>query len=156
MKQLYQHNSSAWGSWTEVRLSLVVALRITLKMFGVPLSKPANFFCDNICVFKNMSIPKLTSSKKHNSMKYHVMRESVEAGIMRVTKEDTWTKLPNPHSKLVLHSRKLVLLRKLLWHYWSRCFWFCHLRQVWLVLSSFILLIMVLAMFSLASIWPYI
>ena len=40
-----------------VARDLTVALRIKLKMFGVPIDGPADFSCDNDSVVKNTSIP---------------------------------------------------------------------------------------------------
>eukprot|EP00957_Ditylum_brightwellii_P009182 694809-Ditylum_brightwellii.AAC.2 len=57
---------------------MVKAMRYKLRMFGVPLDSPTNFFCDNEAVCKNTVIPKSTLKKKHNSivsrnMEYAVM-----------------------------------------------------------------------------------
>jgi len=49
---------------------------------------PANVFCDDHGVVKNMSIPELRLMKKHNTINYHAVREAVAAGILRVGKED--------------------------------------------------------------------
>jgi hypothetical protein len=67
---------------------LIVAIRYKLMMFGVEVNGPANVFCDNHGVVKNVSIPELTLMKKHNAINYHVVREVVAAGILRVGKED--------------------------------------------------------------------
>ena len=65
-----------------------IALRIKLRMFGVPIDGPSNFFGDNEAVVKNTSLPESTLSKKHNAINYHVIRESVAAKSMRVGKVD--------------------------------------------------------------------
>ena len=57
-------------------------------MFGVPIEGPANVFCDNHGVVKNVNIPKSTLMKKHNAINYHPVREAVAAGILRMGKED--------------------------------------------------------------------
>eukprot|EP00804_Cyclotella_cryptica_P008557 CCRYP_007551-RA/>CCRYP_007551-RA protein AED:0.38 eAED:0.38 QI:0/0/0/1/1/1/2/0/852 len=93
--------------------NLLMALRIKLKMFGVPLDGPANVFCDNDGVWKNVSIPESTLNKKHNSINYHVVRESVAAGIMHVAKKDTETNLADGLTKLLSCDRKRDLLFKL-------------------------------------------
>jgi hypothetical protein len=94
---------------------LIVALRIKLKMFGVPIKGAANFYCDNAGVVKNTSIPESTLSKKHNSINYHVIRESVAAGILRVAKENTLTNLADALTKLQTWTRKNSLMENLLW-----------------------------------------
>ena len=79
-------------------------------MFGVPLLGPTNVFCDNNGVVKNTSIQESTLSKKHNSINYHVVRETAAAGVIRVGKEDTETNLADALTKLLPYSRKQKLL----------------------------------------------
>lgn len=112
--------SSTFGSelvTMRVARDMVVALRIKLKMFGIPVDGPADFFCDNAGVVKNTSIPESTLNKKHHSINYHVIRESVAAGILQVAKEDTETNIADALSKLVPYSRKQALLGLVLWDY---------------------------------------
>jgi hypothetical protein len=63
---------------------LIVAIHYNLRMFGIEVDGPANVFCDNHGVMKNLSVPKLTLMKKHNAINYHAVREAVVAGILRV------------------------------------------------------------------------
>lgn len=112
--------SSTYGSELvalRIARDLVVALRIKLKSLGVPLAGPTNVFCDNQGVVKNTSIPESTLSKKHNSINYHVIRESVAAGIMRVGKEDTKTNIADAATKLQSYSTKMELLGHVLYDY---------------------------------------
>ena len=76
-----------------------------------------NVYCDNQGVVKNTSVPESTLSKKHNSINYHIVREAVAAGILRVAKEDTATNLADPLTKLVPYSTKQELLGQILWDY---------------------------------------
>ena len=92
-----------------------VALRLKLKSIGVPLLGPTNVYCDNLGVVTNTSVPESTLSKKHNSINYHVVREAVAAGIIRVGKEDTETNLSDALTKLLPYSRKVKLLSKFLY-----------------------------------------
>ena len=91
---------------------LTVALRIKLKMFGVPIDGPADFYCDNNGVVKNTSIQssQLSKSKKHNSINFHIIRESAAAGILRVGNEDTETNVADAATKILsfLRSEKLL------------------------------------------------
>ena len=89
---------------------LLVALRIKLKMFGIPIDGSCDVYCDNDAVYKNMSNPESTLTKKHNSINYHICRESVAAGIMRVAKEDTNTNLADAFTKILPYSRKRELM----------------------------------------------
>ena len=71
-------------------------------------------FCDNEAVCKNTSSPESTLTKKHNAINFHICREAVAAGIMRVAKEDTKTNLADAFTKLLPYSRKMELLGRLL------------------------------------------
>jgi len=53
-------------------------------MMGVPLDGPANVLVDNDSVVKNSTIPSSTLQRKHNSIFYHCVRESVAAGILQI------------------------------------------------------------------------
>jgi hypothetical protein len=66
----------------------IVAIHYKLRMFGVEIDGPANVFCDNRGIVKNVSILELMLMKKHNAINYHAVREAVAAGISRVGKED--------------------------------------------------------------------
>ena len=113
--------SSTYGSELvalRIARDLIVEMRLKLRSIGVPLLGPANVFCDNQGVVKNTSIPESTLSKKHNSINYHVVREAVAAGILRVAKEDTETNLADVLTKLLAYSRKQALLGGLLWDYY--------------------------------------
>ncbi|KAL7535371.1 hypothetical protein ACHAXR_006449 [Thalassiosira sp. AJA248-18] len=96
---------------------LISAMRIKLNFFGVPLSGPTNVFCDNQAVYKNTSNPESTLNKKHNAINYHICREAVAAGMMRVAKEDTDTNIADAFTKLLPYNRKRELLGQLLWDY---------------------------------------
>ena len=110
--------SSTFGSELvamRIARDLITAMRIKLKCFGVPIEGPTNVFGDNEAVYKNTSNPESTLSKKHNAINYHICREAVAAGIMRVAKEDTNTNIADAFTKLLSYSRKMDLLGPLLW-----------------------------------------
>ncbi len=52
---------------------LIVALRYKLHMFGVLIDGPANVFCDNHGVMKNVSILESMLMKKHSSINYNMV-----------------------------------------------------------------------------------
>jgi hypothetical protein len=85
---------------------LIVAIHYKLRMFGVEIDGPANEFCDNCGVVKNVSILESTLMKKHNAINYHAMREAVVAGILRVGKEDGKTNLADLLMKVVMHQKR--------------------------------------------------
>ena len=80
---------------------LIVALRYKLRMFGVPLSGPADDFCDKRGVVMNASKPEYTIQKKHDAINYHAVRESAAAGILRVGKEDGETNFADLLTKVL-------------------------------------------------------
>jgi len=94
---------------------LTVALRIKLKMFGAPIDGPADFFCDNDSVVKNTNIPTSTLAKKHNSVNYHIIRESAAAGILRVAKIPTEYNHSDALTKILPLFKRIRLLNPLLY-----------------------------------------
>jgi len=89
---------------------LIKSMRYKLRMLGVPMDGPANVFCDNEAVFKNSSIPESVLKKKHLSICYHLVREAVAAGILRVAKEDGTTNLSDVLTKIMTGPKKRQLL----------------------------------------------
>ena len=66
--------SSTFGSeFVAMRIAVdsVEALRYKLRMFGVPLDGPANFFGGNHSVANAASIGAHNLQKKHNAICYH-------------------------------------------------------------------------------------
>ncbi len=57
-----------------------------------------------------MSIPESALSKKYNSINYHVIRESVAAGMLQIGKEDTEMNIADAFTKLLPYSQKYQLL----------------------------------------------
>jgi hypothetical protein len=94
---------------------LIVALRYKLRMFGVPIEGPANVFCDNRGVVKNVSVPESTLMKKHNAINYHAVREAVAAGILRVGKEDGETNLADLLTKVLTGEKRWNLCWHIMW-----------------------------------------
>eukprot|EP01082_Thalassiosira_pseudonana_P000287 g20.t1 g20 contig1:48770-49183(+) len=76
-----------------------------------PDLKTGERWTDNNGVMKNTSIPTSMLGKKHNSINYHVGREAVAAGVMRVAKEDTRTNPADALTKIL----RFALKQKLLW-----------------------------------------
>ena len=110
--------SSSFGSeFVALRIAkdLLVALRYKLRMFGVPITGPANVFCDNNGVVKNASIPHSTLAKRHNAINYHAIREAVAAKIIRVGKEDGMTNLADLFTKVLTADRRRALCRHILY-----------------------------------------
>ena len=55
----------------------------------MPIERPANIFCDNEAVTNVARRPKVTLSKKHNSIAFHKVREAVTSKMCCVAWEDT-------------------------------------------------------------------
>jgi hypothetical protein len=85
---------------------LIVAIHYKLRMFGVEVDGPVNVFYDNCGVVKNVSILESTLMKKHNAINYHVVREVVAAGILRVGKEDGETNLADLLTQVVTGQKR--------------------------------------------------
>ena len=81
-------------------------IRIKLKFFGAPLSRPEKLFCSNNEVANNTIISESTLSKKHNAINYHCVHEASKSGILRIKKEYTATNIPNPLIKLIPNYHK--------------------------------------------------
>lgn len=94
---------------------LIVGLHYKLRMFGIPIDGPANVFCDNRGVVKNLSIPESTLMKKHNAINYHAVREAAAARILRVGKEDTATNLSDMLTKVMTSERRYELCWSFMW-----------------------------------------
>ena len=86
-------------------------------MFGIPIDGPASVFCDNESVYKNVGFCDSTLKKKHNSICFHRVCESVASSVCKVYKVDTnynladmLTKsLPSPKRKF-MRSRIMVVV----------------------------------------------
>ncbi|EJK65517.1 hypothetical protein THAOC_13609, partial [Thalassiosira oceanica] len=89
---------------------LIIAYRLKLRSFGVRIDGPADVHCDNQGVCCNTMYPESTLSKKHNAINYHVVREAVAMGAMRVCKEDTETNNADALTKLLPFDKKRELL----------------------------------------------
>ena len=91
-------------------VELIKALRYKLRMFGVPLDGPANMYCDNEAVYKNIAIPSSVLNKKMHGISYHYCREAVASGICKIAKEDTLTNLADLFTKTLSRMRREDLL----------------------------------------------
>jgi hypothetical protein len=94
---------------------MIAALRIKLRLFGVPILGPASILCDNQGVVKNTSIPESTLTKQHNAINYHIVREAVAMGMIRVGKEDTDTNLADLLTKVLSQPRREKLISRIMY-----------------------------------------
>ena len=96
-------------------IDLVRGLRYKLRMFGIPIEGPSDVFCDNESVFKNVSRPESTLSKKQHSISYHSCREAVASKVIRVAKENTMTNLADIFTKTMNMPKRESLLNKFMY-----------------------------------------
>jgi hypothetical protein len=68
---------------------MIISQKFKLRMFGISLDGPAQVFCKNQGIVKNVSIPESLLSKKHNTTIYHAACEAATTVIPHVVKEDT-------------------------------------------------------------------
>ena len=93
----------------KITTELIISLYYKLRMMGIPLDGLANVFCDNEAVYKNAIFTDSTLKKKHNSVAYDKVRESVAAEILVVIKEDSGSNLADILIKsLPLDKRKYL------------------------------------------------
>ncbi len=83
----------------------------------MPLHGPENIYYHNQGVVKNTSTPKLTLSKKHNLINYHIVREVDEARILSVGKEDMGKDLINPLTNLMPYNTNQAFLGNIQYDY---------------------------------------
>jgi len=69
---------------TRIAVELIEGLRYKLRMFGVPINGPTIIFCDNTSVVHNGTKPDSVLKKKHNSISFHIIRESAAAGFIQI------------------------------------------------------------------------
>ena len=100
-------------------------LRYKLRCFGIPVDGPAEVFCDNMSVVKNLSIPTSSLNKRHNVICYHRVKEAQDTGIVLVgwitgkcNLLDLFTKTTMPGNKrlikydLTQHHKLVILVRR--------------------------------------------
>jgi len=71
---------------TRIGVEIIESLRFKLRSFGIPIEGPSVVYCDNQSVVHNAQRPESVLKKKHNSVSYHKIRESVAAEIITVYK----------------------------------------------------------------------
>ena len=101
--------TSTFGSeFTAMKNSVepIAALQYKLRIFGVPIDRYTDIFCDNEAVYKNASTPESQLRKKHHSISYHMSREVVSSGAYRMEKEDTETNLSYIFTKVLPRPRR--------------------------------------------------
>lgn len=110
--------SSTFGSEfiaAKIAVEMVEGLRYKLRMMGIPLDGPTNFFCDNNSVVQNVSRPESVLKKKHCAIAYHRVREAQAAEIIRVAHEDGNSNIADIATKCLPGPRLRELIQYILW-----------------------------------------
>ena len=97
-----------------IATEMVDSLRYKLRMFGVPIEGPARVFCDNESVVKSSSMPESRLKKKHCSIAYHRVRESVAASALLIYYERSESNLADLLTKSLTANRREPLVHALL------------------------------------------
>ena len=63
--------------------NIIVEIKYTLRMLGVPINGPALLLGENNSVVLNTTFPSSQLKKKHNAICYHRVRKACAAGILR-------------------------------------------------------------------------
>jgi hypothetical protein len=71
----------------KIAMEMNAALRYKLRMMGVPIEGPSNTFGDNSSVVKDVTLPKSTLHKRHNSIAYHKCHVECACGAAWVAHE---------------------------------------------------------------------
>jgi hypothetical protein len=98
-----------------IAVELIEGLCYKLWMFRIPIDGPANMYGDNGSVVTNCTKPESTLKKKHNSIAYHKVRESVAQGTIRITKENGETNLADVLTKPLAGPRLKELIQYILY-----------------------------------------
>ena len=91
---------------------MICSLRCKLCMLGIPLSGPANVFCDNKSVVTNATVPTSTLKKKHLAIYYDLALELCASGTLWIAFEFSKTNLADLLTKLMPGTTKRVLCGK--------------------------------------------
>ena len=79
-------------------------------MFGIPINRTTDVYCDNEVVYKNTLIPESMLKKKHHSIAYHQCHKAVAAKTIQVAKQGTEKNLADLFTKVLTIARRTFLL----------------------------------------------
>ena len=96
-------------------VEMIKALKYKLWMFSIEIMEDeTKIFGDNNAVIINTSVPESTLKKKHHSINYNYVRESIAAGIVLIFKVDTGSNLADLFTKLVDRVKRKEIIQKIL------------------------------------------
>ena len=109
--------SSTFGSeFVALRtaVEMMDGIRYKFRMLGVPIQGETRVMCDNQSVIKNGSFPESVLKKKHCSIAYHVVRESVAAKKVLLYYENTKSNLADLFTKVLNVESRIRLIAGIL------------------------------------------
>ena len=95
-------------------------LRYKLRMMGVPVSGPSYIYGDNMSVIYNTQRPESTLKKKHNSICYHAIRESVAMGESLTSHIPTQWNLADLLTKILYGMKRKGMVEGILYDVYDR------------------------------------
>ena len=90
------------------------ALRYKLRMLGVNMLGPSRVMCDNQSVFVSGSFLESTLEKKHCSVAYHRVRESIAAQKIILYFEKTGSNIADLFTKILTANKRHPLIQTIL------------------------------------------
>ena len=115
-----RQNTVETSTYSSEMIALRIAIEITegirykLRMMGVPVEEPARIYCDNESVVKNTTYPESALKKKHCSIAYHKIRESVASNKVIIFHESTNSNLADLFTKVLPFDKRSKLIRCIL------------------------------------------
>ena len=98
-----------------ISVEIIKALKYKLWMFGIDIMEnETKIFCDNNSVVINTSNPESTLKKKHHSINFNYVRESVAAGVALIYKVSTGSNLADLFTKLLSKDKRKDIVQKIL------------------------------------------
>ena len=91
------------------------SLRYKLRMMGFPIDGPTDILCDNQSVVNNGQKPESQLSKKHLSICYHRLRESVAKGACRIGKISDEENVADLFTKILAISKRDRCIAQIAW-----------------------------------------
>ena len=98
-----------------ISVKIIKALKYKLWMFGIDvIETETQIFCNNNSVVINTSNPELILKKKHHSINFNYVRESITAGVALIYKVDTGSNLADLFTKLLCKDKRKDIVQKIL------------------------------------------
>ena len=115
-KRLYLSISTFLSEFIALKtaIEMLDGLLYKLRMLGIPLAGPARIFCDNQSVVKNTTFPDSVLKKKHCSIAYHKVRETLAYGKCLIYFERSETNLADLFTKVLSPDKRESLIPALL------------------------------------------